>query len=279
MGKETDKRQAMILLREHPRQDKQDKQDRLITHLVGLASTEPGAAHSTDAPTPPRDGADSDIQQRLQERLQSAYVTHALASLLPCCRNAFAKRTFDLALGLPLVALALALIAVLALAVRMGLAKKHHQPGEPIFVRQRYVGRDGRLFTGLSIPALRATRLRRFAALPLIFNVIRGEMSLVGPRPLSYAALAESGGLSPAAPSLAISQSLARYYLKPGLTGSWLTNRPKAPAQPKKSDEQAEAADPIDHPACDDPDLAYVAHSSFWRDLAILLRTPFALLA
>ncbi|MDN5851696.1 MAG: sugar transferase [Actinomycetia bacterium] len=107
------------------------------------------------------------------------------------------KRSIDLLLCL------MALPTVLAVALPIALAIKMGSPG-PVFYRARRVGRDGKLFdvlkfrsmtTGEAGPAvtrsgdsritpvgrwLRATKLDE---LPQILNVVRGQMSIVGPRP------------------------------------------------------------------------------------------------
>lgn len=110
-----------------------------------------------------------------------------------------AKRLLDLAIALPLVLLLSPLLAVIAALVRAS------SPG-PILYRQVRCGRDGHPFEMLKFRSMRtdaeqdgarwATRgdsrvtgigrwLRRTSLdeLPQLFNVLRGEMSLVGPRP------------------------------------------------------------------------------------------------
>lgn len=121
-----------------------------------------------------------------------------------------AKRLLDLSLGIALLAVALPILAVVAIAVRLD------SPG-PIVFRQQRVGENGRLFTMYKFRTMtvdaedlqrsvaaytisgqvihkrpddpRVTRigrvLRRLSLdeLPQLLNVLRGEMSLVGPRP------------------------------------------------------------------------------------------------
>ena len=114
-------------------------------------------------------------------------------------RSDAAKRLFDLALALPALALALPLMAAIAVWVRLDSAG-------PALFRQQRVGRHGRLF---HIHKFRTMRVRSSQAGPLItvagdarvtragrwlrrtkldelpqlLDVIRGNMSLVGPRP------------------------------------------------------------------------------------------------
>jgi len=107
------------------------------------------------------------------------------------------KRAFDLIICLTILVLALPIFIVAALAVRLS------SPGEIIF-RQRRVGRGGRPFDILKFRTMRSGQpgsvitvandnritavgaiLRKWKLdeLPQLLNVIRGEMSLVGPRP------------------------------------------------------------------------------------------------
>ncbi len=108
------------------------------------------------------------------------------------------KRAFDVAIALPALFLLLPFLLLLAILVRVGL-------GSPILFRQRRPGlkgrpfemfkfrtmTDGRGLDGMLLPDCdRTTRLGRFLRsssldeLPELINVLTGEMSLVGPRPL-----------------------------------------------------------------------------------------------
>jgi Undecaprenyl-phosphate glucose phosphotransferase len=114
--------------------------------------------------------------------------------------NNVLKRTFDLVVGAAALLVAAPAMALIAVAVKLT------SPG-PVLLRQQRMGLDGRPFTMLKFRTMRAdaeaetgpvwaspddprrTRvgavLRRFSLdeLPQLFNVLKGEMSLVGPRP------------------------------------------------------------------------------------------------
>jgi lipopolysaccharide/colanic/teichoic acid biosynthesis glycosyltransferase len=169
------------------------------------------------------------------------------------------------AIGLVLAAPAL---AIAALAIKL-------EDGGPVFYRQTRVGRHGRDFELLKLRTMvvgaeaqgagyavnrgdpRITRagrvLRRLSLdeLPQLWNVLRGEMSLVGPRPtLRY----QVEQYTP--------RQRRRLEVKPGITGwAQVHGRAKLPW-----------ADRIEL------DVWYVEHRSAWLDLRILLRTPRALL-
>jgi lipopolysaccharide/colanic/teichoic acid biosynthesis glycosyltransferase len=102
------------------------------------------------------------------------------------------KRALDLALALPLLALAALPMLAIALALRATC-------GAPILFRQVRPGLGGRPFTLLKFrtmregsesdaerltPLGRALRSLSLDELPQLWNVVRGDMSLVGPRPL-----------------------------------------------------------------------------------------------
>jgi Undecaprenyl-phosphate glucose phosphotransferase len=114
--------------------------------------------------------------------------------------NRVLKRTFDMVFGGVATMLALPLMGLIALAIRL-------TSGAPVLLRQERMGLDGRRFSMLKFRSMRVdaeaqsgpvwarpgdTRrtplggvLRRLSLdeLPQLFNVLRGEMSLVGPRP------------------------------------------------------------------------------------------------
>jgi exopolysaccharide biosynthesis polyprenyl glycosylphosphotransferase len=182
------------------------------------------------------------------------------------------KRTMDVAVASAALAAALPFMALVALAVRLD------SPGGALFAQER-VGRDGRHFRlfkfrtmGLDAEA-RSEELRALSAdpgwlllehdpritrvgaflrrmsideLPQLWNVIRGDMSLVGPRPLTpvdHANVAEWGR--------------RRLDLTPGLTGLWqVLGRTRIPF-----DEMVKL------------DYLYVTNWSLWGDVRLLIRT------
>lgn len=172
----------------------------------------------------------------------------------------FGKRLFDLALTAPALLLALPLMAVLAILVRMKL-------GTPILFRQQRPGRNGAPFTLLKFRTMlpeqdaqgnllseaeRLTPFGRFLRaasldeLPELINVLRGEMSLVGPRPLLMKYL-----------SRYTLQQRRRHEALPGITGWAQVNGRNGITW-----EQKFALD-----------VWYVDHCSLWLDLKILART------
>lgn len=177
-----------------------------------------------------------------------------------------AKRAFDLVVGSLLLVAASPVMAVAALAVRVRL-------GRPVLFRQVRPGRDGRLFTllklrtmteaadpaGRPLPdAQRLTRLGRFLRatsideLPELVNVVRGDMSLVGPRPLLVEYLSRYSPMQ-----------ARRHEVRPGMTGWTQVNGRNALSW----DEKLAL------------DVWYVDHRSLLLDLRIIARTIPALLA
>jgi lipopolysaccharide/colanic/teichoic acid biosynthesis glycosyltransferase/glycosyltransferase involved in cell wall biosynthesis len=170
------------------------------------------------------------------------------------------KRIFDLLAGIAaLVVLSPALVAVL-IVIRIVL-------GSPVLFRQRRPGLHGQLFTCLKFRTMTdahdadgqllpdAQRLTPFGQflrstsldeLPELINVIRGEMSLVGPRPLL------SQYLNRYTP-----EQMRRHEVKPGITG-WA---------------QIHGRNALDWNKKLALDLWYVHHHSFSLDLFILART------
>jgi len=170
------------------------------------------------------------------------------------------KRTFDLAFVLAALPLWLPLMAVLALVVRFGL-------GSPVFFRQPRVGRHGcvfRLWKFRSMtdardaegrlrpdgerltPLGRALRHSSLDEIPSLINVLRGEMSLVGPRPLLVEYL-----------PLYSPRQARRHEVRPGVTGWAQVNGRNALSWEQR----------FEH------DVWYVEHRSLALDLRILALT------
>jgi lipopolysaccharide/colanic/teichoic acid biosynthesis glycosyltransferase len=173
------------------------------------------------------------------------------------------ERLIDLVVSGVAAALTAPLVAVLALAIRLESA------GSPIYTQNR-VGKDGRLFaiyklrtmvhgaefTGARLALAegddRITRvgalLRRYSLdeLPNLWNVLRGEMSIVGPRPtLEFQVLQYTP------------RQRGRLAVKPGITG-WAQINGRAS---------------LPWPERIELDLWYVEHRSLRLDLHILRRT------
>ena len=183
------------------------------------------------------------------------------------------KRTFDL-VGASLILLAVApVMAVIALAIRL-------DSRGPVFFFQTRVGRDGRHFNIIKFRSMvpdaearkqtlrqlnqvsgglfkivddpRITRvgnlLRRTSLdeLPQLINVVKGEMSLVGPRPLVLDEDALVHGLD-----------RSRLHLTPGMTGPWqVLGSTRIPMNEMVA-----------------IDYLYVASWTLWTDVKILFRT------
>ena len=132
------------------------------------------------------------------------------------------KRVLDLIVALPALILLLPLMLVLALVVLLVL-------GRPVLFRQERPGIHGKPFTickfrtmrnhesGENDPATDAQRLTRFGRflrstsldeLPELWNVVKGDMSLVGPRPLLMEYL-----------PLYSPEQARRQEVRPGITG------------------------------------------------------------
>jgi len=179
---------------------------------------------------------------------------------VPTIYQVFGKRCFDLIVTLLLSLLLLPVIFLVVFLVRMNL-------GAPILFRQERPGLGGKPFRlykfrtmldgcdaqGNLLPdAERLTRFGRFLRstsldeLPELFNVWRGEMSLVGPRPLLMEYLAR---YTP--------EEMHRHALLPGITGWAQVNGRNAITWTKKFEL----------------DLWYVDHLSLWLDLKILAMT------
>lgn len=180
------------------------------------------------------------------------------------------KRVFDLVAGIAALIVFSPVMLAVALAVLV-------DSGKPILFRQERVGRGGRSFTIFKFRTMqqnagsewakpgdaRITRIGAFLRrtsldeLPQLFNVIRGDMSVVGPRP-EMRTFADAFQKS-------IPHYAQRHVVPPGITG-W------AQVYLKRNLE------PSDMPAVLPYDLFYVEHASRFLDCAIILKTAFEVL-
>ena len=171
------------------------------------------------------------------------------------------KRAMDVVLASLALLVLSPFLLIISASVRLRL-------GAPVIFRQTRPGLDGRPFTLFKFrtmrnatgrdgrplsDAARLTRLGRFLRtasldeLPELVNVVRGDMSLVGPRPLLMEYL-----------PLYSAEQRRRHTVRPGLTGWAQVNGRNALSWPEKFAL----------------DVYYVDHVSLSLDCWILLRTP-----
>jgi lipopolysaccharide/colanic/teichoic acid biosynthesis glycosyltransferase len=192
----------------------------------------------------------------------------------------FSKRLLDLVVALALLAAACPLLLIIAVLIKL-------EDGGPVFFAQTRIGQDGREFKMFKVRSMvlgaeqrledllgknkhrdgvtfkiqddpRITRvgkwLRKFSfdELPQLYNVLIGDMSLVGPRPPLPREVAKY--------SLADRRRLA---VKPGITCIW----------------QISGRANIDFSGQVQLDVDYIEGQSIWTDLLILTRTVPAVLS
>lgn len=243
---------------------------------------------------------EEEIRTRMMERLLAAqspwgrfrlgcYVRwKRLAWLIVTNTTLFLKRVVDI-----VVAIA-ALIAFSPLFLLFALLVK--RDGGPVFFRQTRIGLGGREFKMLKFRSMvvdaearlkdllaqnekasgvtfkmkddpRITRIGRFLRkssldeLPQFWNVLRGDMSLVGPRPPV-----------PREVALYSQADRRRFLVKPGITCLWQVG--------ERQGGVFEIGDrnTIDFPEQVELDVRYIESHSFWRDLWILAKTVPAIL-
>ena len=206
-----------------------------------------------------------------QQRLHAQWLEHGAA---------FTKRLLDIVVALFLLLLACPLLLLIALWIKL-------EDGGPVFFAQTRVGQDGREFKMFKVRSMclgaeqrledllgknkhrdgvtfkimddpRITRvgkwLRKFSfdELPQLYNVLIGDMSLVGPRPPLPREVAK---YSPA--------DRRRLAIKPGITCLW----------------QISGRAEIDFSGQVRLDVDYIERQNFWTDLLILTRTVPAVLS
>ena len=189
-------------------------------------------------------------------------------SLQPSPAYETLKRLMDVAMVLVTLPLWLPLMLLVALLIRLD------SPGPVLFIQER-IGQGGRPFRIFKFRSMRAdaekhgqqlarcgdarvTRLGRFLRrsrldeLPQFFNVLKGDMSLIGPRPEQSLFVQQ---FEQEIPFYAY-----RHVVRPGITG-W------AQVMQGYAGDSDETRIKIEH------DFYYIKHFSFWVDLLIVLRT------
>jgi lipopolysaccharide/colanic/teichoic acid biosynthesis glycosyltransferase len=215
-----------------------------MSDITQLSTAAPAAIHSTDEWATSGGGTRTLYERRL-------------------------KRFMDVNIALAALLVLLPLMLIIAATVRVFL-------GSGVLYRQARVGRDGRNFVMLKFRTMqhetgdatevtdhstthksgdhpRATRVGRWLRklsldeLPQLWNVLRGQMSLVGPRP-ELSEKVDAFGL----------RRHERHLVRPGLTGQWqVTHRSSG----------------IHLIHCFDDDMKYLHRVTLRRDLAIMAKT------
>ena len=243
---------------------------------------------------------DQEIRERLMSRLLAAQTPWGRARLNAYVRwkriswqvviNAtlFLKRAFDVLISLLALLLLSPVFLVIALLVK--------RDGGPVFFRQTRIGLNGREFKMVKFRSMcvdaearlkdllaknekasgitfkmkddpRITRIGRrlrkssLDELPQFWNVLAGEMSLVGPRPPIPREVARY-----------TQADRRRFLVKPGITCLWQVG--------ERQGGLLEIGDrnTIDFPEQVSLDVRYIESQSFWKDLVILMKTVPAIL-
>lgn len=181
--------------------------------------------------------------------------------------NAFIKRVMDIIGSLALIVLTSPIMITVAIIIKLT------SPG-PVFFTQTRVGKMGKPFTMLKFRSMpvdltteeewtieadsRTTKfgsfIRRTAIdeLPQFFNVLMGDMSLVGPRPEIPKYVEEFRETIPL--------YMIKHYVKPGITGLAQINGLRGDTSVEERIHK---------------DIAYIESWSVWLDISIILKTPF----
>ncbi len=183
--------------------------------------------------------------------------------------NQIAKRSFDIAVSGCLLILSPVILIPMSIAIKMS------SPG-PVFFKQKRTGYKGREFICWKFRSMkvnndadvrqasfgdpRTTKLGRFIRhtsideLPQIFNVLKGDMSLVGPRPHMLSQTDAYRHI--------VDKYMVRHFIKPGITGWAQINGFRGPTEKLWKMEKR-----VEH------DVWYIENWSFLLDLKILART------
>ncbi len=172
----------------------------------------------------------------------------------------FSKIMFDYILVIPMILILIPVLFLVAVFVKFKLAspvlfcqKRPGFGGKPFMMYKFRTMTDAKNISGNLLPdSLRLTKLGRFLRsssldeLPALYNVLKGDMSLVGPRPLLMEYL-----------PLYNDEQRRRHEVRPGITG-WA---------------QVNGRNSLSWEERFNLDIWYVDNQSFWLDLKILFMT------
>ena len=183
--------------------------------------------------------------------------------------NRFIKRTFDIVISTIALLFTTLLFPVVAIAIKM------QSPG-PLLFRQRRTGMDGKDFWCLKFRSMHVNadsdrvqatkddprkfpfgnfmRKTNIDELPQFWNVLKGDMSIVGPRPHMLAHTEQYAAL--------IGKYMVRHFVKPGITG-WA----------QVTGFRGETSELWQMEGRVERDIYYIQHWSFWLDLRIIWMT------
>ncbi len=183
--------------------------------------------------------------------------------------NRGVKRTFDLLFTVPATLLLLPVMLIVAIIIKCS------SPG-PIFFVQERTGKDGKNFKCFKFRSMKVNkdadkvqatandprkypfgnfmRKTNLDELPQLFNVLKGDMSLVGPRPHMLAHTDQYGNL--------VDKYMVRHYAKPGITGwAQVTGSRGETRELWQMEERIQK------------DIWYLENWSLWLDIRIIWRT------
>lgn len=198
------------------------------------------------------------------------YVMSQYNEPLKDMRNRIQKRVFDFVVSLLFICTLFPIILII-----VAIVSKITMPG-PLFFKQKRTGYDGKDFVCYKFRSMKVNkdsdkvqavkddprvtkwgllmRHTNIDELPQFINVLKGNMSIVGPRPHMLAHTDYYSQL--------ISDYMIRHYVKPGITGWAQTHGERG--ETKTVDDMKRRVE---------KDIWYIEHWSFWLDIQIILKT------
>lgn len=209
------------------------------------------------------------IREMIEGKVQTSHLSeNAIGSLVPNPIYHNVKRAWESALIIITFPITLPVMAITALLIKI------ENPGPAMFIQER-VGQGGKVFKIYKFRSMtvkqagaedkfateeqsrvtkvgKVIRKVRIDELPQFFNVLKGEMSLIGPRPEQESFVKQF--------EKEIPFYGYRHMVKPGITG-W------AQTVQGYADDTDSTREKLAH------DLYYIKHLSFWLDMNIVLKT------